>query len=313
MIARTIVCFACYLLAFPLLAQGSYSIPNDSKKILFLGNSISYAGQYLTYVETYLRLMHPERNWEFINLGLPSETVSGLSEEGHASGRFRRPDLHERLDRVLKAVEPDFIFSCYGMNDGIYLPFDESRFSAYKKGQEKLQQKADALGIPLIHLTPPVYDRVQDPAYAAVLSVYASWMVSQRYAQDWKVIDLHWPMRKFLEDRRASNPDFALTTDGIHPGEQGHWLMARSLLQGIGEAQHLEADLPKKVFDSIPLGTELLPLVREKQELTRDAWLTYTGHERPGLREGLPMDRALSKNDELMKSISTLLSTGKVR
>ncbi|MDN3687978.1 SGNH/GDSL hydrolase family protein [Cyclobacterium jeungdonense] len=313
MIARAIVCFACYFLTFPLPAQSSYSIPNDSKKILFLGNSISYAGHYLTYVETYLRLMHPERNWEFINLGLPSETVSGLSEEGHASGRFPRPDLHERLDRVLKAVEPDFIFSCYGMNDGIYLPFDESRFSAYKKGQGKLQQKADALGIPLVHLTPPVYDRAQDPAYAAVLSVYASWMVSQRYTQDWKVIDLYWPMRKFLEDRRESNPAFALTTDGIHPGEQGHWLMARSLLKGIGESQHLEADLHKEVFDSIPLGAELLPLVREKQELTRDAWLTFTGHERPGLREGLPMDQALSKKDELMQAISTLLSTGKIR
>lgn len=313
MITRAVLCFACYFLAFPLLAQGSYSLPKDSKKILFLGNSISYAGQYLTYVETYLRLMHPERNWEFLNLGLPSETVSGLSEEGHANGRFPRPDLHERLDRVLEAVEPDFIFSCYGMNDGIYLPFDESRFSAYKNGQEKLQQKADSLGIPLIHLTPPVYDRPQDPAYASVLAVYASWMVSQRYSQDWKVIDLHWPMRKFLEDKRETNPDFALTSDGVHPGEQGHWLMARSLLKGIGESQYLEADLPKAVFDRIPLGRELLPLVREKQELTRDAWLSYTGHERPGLREGLPMDQALSRKEELMKSISTLLSRNKLR
>ncbi|WP_162340976.1 SGNH/GDSL hydrolase family protein [Cyclobacterium salsum] len=313
MITRAVLCFACYLLAFPLLAQDRYSLPKDSKKILFLGNSISYAGQYLTYVETYLRLMHPERNWEFLNLGLPSETVSGLSEEGHADGKFPRPDLHERLDRVLEAVEPDFIFSCYGMNDGIYLPFDESRFRAYKSGQEKLQQKADSLGIPLIHLTPPVYDLTQDPAYASVLAVYASWMVSQRYTQNWNVIDLHWPMRKFLEDKRKTNPDFALTSDGIHPGEQGHWLMARSLLDGIGESQHLEADLPKTVFERVPLGTELLPLVSEKQEVTRDAWLTYTGHERPGLREGLPMDQALSRKEELMKAISTLLSKGKLR
>lgn len=312
MIARAIVFFAFYLLASPLYAQSSYSLPHDSNKILFLGNSISYAGQYLTYVETYLRLRYPERNWEFINLGLPSETVSGLSEEGHAGGSFPRPVLQERLDRVLKAIEPDFIFSCYGMNDGIYLPFDDSRFDAYKKGQEKLQKKADSLGIPLIHLTPPVYDPVKDPAYASVLAVYASWMVSQRYIQNWNVIDLHWPMRKFLEIKRENNPDFALATDGIHPGEQGHWIMARELLKGIGESRHLEADLPNDAFDSMPLGSELLPLVREKQELMRDAWLRYSGHERPGLREGLPMDQALSKKDELMKSIASLLSSGRV-
>jgi len=34
--------------------------------------------------------------FEILNLGLPSETVSGLSEPNHAGGAFPRPDLHER-------------------------------------------------------------------------------------------------------------------------------------------------------------------------------------------------------------------------
>src|SRR5512133_1780233 len=91
--------------------------PPAAKRILFLGDSITYSGLYVTYVETFLRLKYPDWNGEIINLGLPSETVSGLSEEGHAGGAFPRPDLKERLDRVLEKTKPDLVIACYGMND----------------------------------------------------------------------------------------------------------------------------------------------------------------------------------------------------
>jgi hypothetical protein len=97
--------------------------------ILFLGNSITYAGGYIEDVEAWYLTRHPRHNIAFIDLGLPSETVSGLSEPGHADGRFPRPDLHERLRRVLEKVHPEVIFACYGMNDGIYLPFDQGRMT----------------------------------------------------------------------------------------------------------------------------------------------------------------------------------------
>src|SRR2546425_2764856 len=53
----------------------------------------------------YTTLFRSGRQIEFLNLGLPSETVSGLSEEGHAGGQFPRPDLLERLARVLARSE----------------------------------------------------------------------------------------------------------------------------------------------------------------------------------------------------------------
>ena len=36
--------------------------------------------------------------------------------------KIPRPDLHERLERVLTQTKPDLVFARYGMNDGIYLP-----------------------------------------------------------------------------------------------------------------------------------------------------------------------------------------------
>ena len=94
-----------FLVVFKVSAfsQTYYEIPADAHRIVFLGNSITYSGQFINYVETYYRLKHPDRDLEWINLGLPSETLSGLSEENHANGAFPRPDLHERLDRVFEA------------------------------------------------------------------------------------------------------------------------------------------------------------------------------------------------------------------
>jgi lysophospholipase L1-like esterase len=293
-------------LASNLMAQETYKISPAVEKILFLGNSITYSGQYVDHIETYLRLSYPERDWEFINLGLPSETVSGLSEEDHAGGKFPRPDLHERLDRILKEIKPDLIFSNYGMNDGIYLPFDEARFEAYKQGQIKLHQKALASGAEIIHSTPPVYDEKKGAAYANVLDIYASWLVSQRYTSGWKVIDLHWPMRKFQEEQRYNNPSFALSKDGIHPGNQGHWIMARSLLKGLNEEKYLWEEDPLVVFGKMSQGIEVLSLVSKKNSISKDAWLSHIGHKRPGMKKGLPLSDARSRVGLLHVKIKNL-------
>src|ERR687894_275261 len=90
------------------------------RRVVFLGDSITYSGQFIEFLEAYLRVKDPTLRCEFLDLGLPSETVSGLSEPGHAGGQFPRPDLHERLDRVLEQARPALVVACYGMNDGIY-------------------------------------------------------------------------------------------------------------------------------------------------------------------------------------------------
>jgi len=290
-----------------LMAQTAYELPKKAERILFLGNSITYGAHYVNYVIAYLHLNYPDREFEFINVGLPSETVSGLSEPGHADGKFPRPDLHERLDRILMEVKPDFVFSCYGMNDGIYLPFDDGRFLAYRRGQEMLHDKVTATGAGLIHLTPPIYDEKKGAAYANVLDIYSSWLLSQRYTQNWKVIDLHWPMRKFLEEMRETSPEYALAPDGVHPNETGHWLMARELLMGIGENKVYGINSHSDYFDTQEKRMEILKLVEEYQSLTKDAWLTHIGHKRPGMKTGIPLEKAREESSIYLKKINQYL------
>lgn len=122
-------------------------------RIVFLGDSITHGGHYVTLLEAALREAHPDT--EFINLGLPSEGVTGLSEPDHP---FPRPNVHERLDRVLEMADPDLVVACYGVNDGIYHPFSEERFKAYQKGIDTLIKKVQAHGARLVLVTPPPFD-----------------------------------------------------------------------------------------------------------------------------------------------------------
>lgn len=113
--------------------------PADGARIVFLGDSITHSGQYIDIVNACLRLQNPAAHRELLNLGLPSETLSGLSEPGHADGKFPRPDLHERLDRVLEQAHPTLVVACYGMNDGIYYPPSEERMAKFQEGMRFLR------------------------------------------------------------------------------------------------------------------------------------------------------------------------------
>lgn len=263
----------------------------EIRRVVFLGDSITYSGRYVAYVSAYQQARFPARDVEILNLGLSSETVSGLSEPGHASGKFPRPDLHERLARVLDKTKPDLVFACYGMNDGIYQPFDAQRFKAFRDGIVNLRTQVQRTGAKIIHVTPPVFDEVKGghPGYAEVLDRYSAWLIAQR-TNGWDVVDLHFPMKEYLAKRRVQNAKFALSRDGIHPDELGHWLMAQSILLHLGAREAADASSGEALLANFPNGDETLRAALSDMARWRDAWLTATGHQRPGVKPGEPIE-----------------------
>ena len=146
---------AAWLAAGPVLAADPLTAETltAAARVLVLGDSITYDGRWLAHVVAWMEDRGTAA--EVIDCGLSAETVSGLSEEGHADGRSPRPDLAERLDRVLRLVRPDVVVACYGMNCGLYQPLDERRFAAFKRGMERLHAAVVQSGARIVHLTPP--------------------------------------------------------------------------------------------------------------------------------------------------------------
>jgi len=290
------------------LTAAPASLPPGTKRVLILGDSITHSGQYVTDLETYFVLQNPAKPVTFINTGLFSETVSGLSEENHAGGQFPRPSLFERLDRVLPAVKADLVFACYGMNDGIYLPLEKDRFDAFKDGMKSLHAAVEKNGAKIIHVTPPVYDgKGKNDAYEEVLTKYSAWLMDQKKT-GWQVIDIHTPMTAYLKNERKKDPTFALAKDGVHPGELGHWLIAKNIILGLGGSDVSDfADL-NALLATHPQGPAIHKLVGKRMAILRDAWLTKTGHKRPGVATGLPIEQAEAQAAEIETQIHSLLN-----
>ena len=278
------------------------------KRVLFLGDSITYQGAYTEDIEAWFVTRFPNRQIEFINVGLPSETVSGLSEPDHLTRyKFARPDLHERLDRVLAQTKPDYVIACYGMNDGIYLPFDEGRFEKYAGGIGWLREKCLAAGARVLLVTPPVYDEAsgKNPGYRHTLDRYAEWLVAQR-TNGWDVADLHQPMSDYLDAHRQSDPKYFLAKDGIHPSDVGHWIMAKQILLQLGAKDVANHQSPETMVATHTNGAVIFSLIQDRQRMMKDAWLTATGHKRPGMTKGLPLVQAQARAAEMEKQIRNL-------
>jgi hypothetical protein len=194
-----ILAFCVCLLPLSLSAAEPLELVKNSNRILLLGDSITASGGYIAHFDAWLvaqkwdRVL-PAKNQTptVINCGLQSETVSGLSEDGHAGGKFPRPDLFERLDRVLALAKPDLVFACYGMNCGIYLPFDGERFAKYQEGWKKLKTKVEAAGGKLIIITPPFYDDLRSSKQGT--SLYEKPRVRSRHTEcgDYTFVTDHW-------------------------------------------------------------------------------------------------------------------------
>lgn len=292
----------------------------NGERICFLGDSITQGGQYVAFFQAYLWAKYPQLKLEVINLGLSSETVNGASEPGHP---FPRPCIHDRLDRALAAAKADWVFVCYGMNDGIYYPPSLENLAAYAAGLKRLVAKAARPKAKVVLLTPPPFDaetkrmrrRKLLPAgggvygytktyehYDDVLETFAAYVRKEAGSPKvHRVIDLHAPMERYIRHTRSRNAKY-LYGDGVHPPIEGHLKMALILLGGLGEDEAAAAKLLTKLT-----GLELDPssakprarppllaaVLRRHRDLSA-AWRRHVGHSMPWRSKGPQLDQALT-------------------
>jgi len=243
---RIIVVVLCVCISVCIASAAGVERPfflQGGERIVFFGDSITQAGQYIEYIEAFLLTRFPDETFEVINRGISSETLSGTSEIDHNPPR---PDAHKRFGRDITPLRPDLLVSCFGMNDGNYRPFSEELFAKYKSGVRRLVKRAaeEAKATPVI-MTPPPFDpyrkKTSDPdaghwgykyafiGYDDVLERYSQWLLTFRN-DGLTVADVHTAMSRHLFERRRKKVSFYLSGDGVHPNPTGHWLMAQTLL-----------------------------------------------------------------------------------
>ncbi len=223
-----------------------FALPPKAR-IVFFGDSITQSSQYVRYVEAFLATRFPDRDYEVINRGISSETISGTSEPDHDP---RRPDAHERFARDITPLKPDVVIACFGMNDGNYRPPNAELHAKYLAGVRRLIQRVrDESGGRLIFMTPPPFDPYRrgasDPnaihygyrfaslEYDRTLENFSKALLELR-REGFTVADVHSSSNRLLAERRKNQVSFHLAGDAVHPNATGHWAMAHALLVELG-------------------------------------------------------------------------------
>lgn len=277
------------LISLPLFsAQDNQNLLLSGERILILGDSITQDGTYVSFMEYYLESLYPDKKFDIISIGLGGETACGLTEPGHA----KRPCIFSRLDSALAKIKPKLVFACYGMNDGLYNPQSTERFQAYKDGILKLIAKVKEAGAKVIILTPPVFDPLHVPRellkdnevgytyakpyyrYDNVLADYSNWIMSLKI-EDVQTIDLHSPMKTYLQKRHKADSTFFINKDGIHPTPFGHLFMTNIIMEKIGIPLNIK-DLDNE-FEQVTSDT-LYQLINEQRQIRSKGWLEYIGY-----------------------------------
>jgi lysophospholipase L1-like esterase len=293
------------------------AVLKDVRRIVVLGDSITQTGDYVTDLDCWFAAH--DIPVEVISLGLGSETVTDLTPEENNDHlnrfRFGRPFISERLGRILETTKPDLVIACYGMNDGSSLPPDESGTKRFGDACTTLRDAAIKAGAKRVVLcSPPVQDSRKlglIGAHDENLGRYTQWLLAKR-AEGWDVVDIHTPMREALQSGRAKDPAFLLASDGIHPGREGHWIMAREILTQCFGAKLDGIEKAEDLFARN--GDEIRKLVAARRSVLFAAYMTKIGHKRPGApgyskaRPGPSIEEASTKSADLTRQIEALLS-----
>jgi len=222
--------------------------------IVFLGDSITQGGKYLGYLQLFHNLRHPGSRTQFLSAGVSGDTAKG----GLA-----------RFDWDVAPLKPDRVFVMFGMNDvdhGLYAAgksgkeTDAARekvFSAYRERLTVITDKASALGARVTVMTPTPFDEYAAKASRApekgcneVGLARMAAIVRETVGAD--VVDLYAPFTELL--RRYPG---RFQPDRVHPGEEGHLLIAAAILMSEGETPVVAetalsaADLPYRYAPAV--------------------------------------------------------------
>jgi len=214
------------------------------ERACFVGNSITEAGYYESYIWLYYMLHFPGRKITVYNCGI---------------GGDRAQNIWGRLEADVFAKKPTTICMTFGMNDSGYFEFLAA--NADSTAKEKIRQSKlyfDSIANKLknytiakkIMITSSLYDETMKnpknyfPGKSKAMNTIAAFQEKAAQENHWGFVDFFHPMTGITLREQQKDSAFTLTSDDrIHPGNPGHFVMAWLFLKQQGLAGKPVADV----------------------------------------------------------------------
>jgi len=195
--------------------------------IAICGDSITEQKKYSRLMADYFLLCQPQPNLEAVQFGWSGETSWG----------FR-----DRLKNDVLPFKPTVATTCYGMNDGGYTAATPERLDQYRKATEAIVKLFQEGGVRFIVIGGPgavdtaTFKRIKPEVYNDTLAQLTQ--IAKEVAQQAGVgfADVHSLMIDAMAKAKAKyGQDFPVAgPDGVHPGLDGHLVMAYAFLKALG-------------------------------------------------------------------------------
>ncbi|QHS58213.1 SGNH/GDSL hydrolase family protein [Chitinophaga agri] len=232
----------CLTAAVSTLAQVKPFRQHD--RVIFVGNSITEAGAYVSYIYLYYMTHFPNRKLVIMNGGI---------------GGDKAADIYRRLDYDILAKKPGVLVLTFGMNDTGYFEFNgddaektaKERIAASRRSYEQIEQRLLKLpGVQTILMSSPPYDetaKIKGNYFKGKHKAMEEIVAFQEAAakqHNWPFVDLFRPMTDLNNHLQQKDTAFTMIgPDRIHPGNAGHLVMASLFLKSQGLSGQPVADV----------------------------------------------------------------------
>jgi len=277
-------------------------------RLAICGDSITEQRLYSVLIESYLTICRPELEIQVRHYGW----------SGEKSGEFL-----QRMEADVLRFQPTVATTLYGMNDFLYIPYDEQVAAKFRNNQQRILQRFLQTGCRCLLGSPTIIDAVPDWVKTARGSQYDLNLALCRYrnlamhlAAEEKVAfaDVFTPMltADFMA-RQRYGPHFKVAgSDGVHPDWAGQAIISHVFLKQLG----MEGDLGTILLDeatgsiTLPPGHHLLAPFEDGQLLLCSERLPFCPGPGPenvskALRAGMAL---IPFEDELNRFILKITS-----
>ena len=208
------------------MADGAAPLIKDGDIVAIVGDSITEQKLYSAFMEDYLLMCQPVKV-SAIQFGWGGETVGGLNS---------------RIKDVL-AFKPTVVTTCYGMNDGGYRPINDDIRRVYRENTEAMIKTFVGSGAKMVVGSPGAVDTAtfhpNSPKDAGTYNENLAALTAEAKGEAEKngqgFADVHDAMMSTMADLKAKyGRDFQVAGgDGVHPGLDGHVIMAYAFLKAM--------------------------------------------------------------------------------
>jgi lysophospholipase L1-like esterase len=226
------IAYAMVLGSCVISSQNAFSqqlILKKGDRVAIVGDSITEQKQYSKFMELYLLACVPDLELTMYQFGWSGE---------------RAPGFANRMENDFVGWQATVVTTCFGMNDGSYRPYTDAIGKAYENGTRRIQKRCKAMGARMIVGGPGPVDttawRANEPNadeyYNKNLGRLSEIAAGIAKENGFVYGNLHSQMMKIMADAKAGlGKEYPVCgRDGVHPGPNGHLVMAYAYLKAMG-------------------------------------------------------------------------------